>query len=520
MAGKYLIGIDEGTMSSRACIFDLEGNLLGSSAGEYGVTSPRPGWYEQDVEAMAKVIYAACQGAIREAGIDPNEIIAVGLSSQGAAFVPVDENDEVVRPCIGWQDVRGVPYFEELKPEVTPDEYYAISGIPFGTSPWSVSKILWIRDNEPDNYDRTACFALHQDYFLNALGVEGHYADIASASRYGIFDIDNHQYSDKLLDASDLSKETLAEVVKGGTQVGTVNAHVSELTSIPEGTPICVGAMDVNASILGLGVIEPGMAGTILGTYGTCIALSGEPVRDPNGAMVVMGNVGTRKWTMEGSSLAAASSYRWFRDTFGGLEVAMGTVLKEDPFELINRQIATSRAGARGLVFIPHLASAGAPRNNANARGVLLGLTLAHTKADIARAVMEGISMEIRDIIAAEERAGIDIKEVRITGGGTKSPMWNQIQADVYGVPARTVQTSETGSLGAAMLAGVGAGVFDDVEEAVGEMVHVTSVYEPNPDNTAIYDEVYEVYDTAFKGLSESDTYEKVSALQAKLGLE
>lgn len=516
MAGKYLMGIDEGTTGSRACIFDLQGNLLGSSYAEYGITSPRPGWYEQDCEFMAAVIYEACQGAIKKAGIDPKEIAAVGLSSQGAAFVPVDKDDKIVRPCIGWQDTRGAEFFDEIRSIVPEEELYKIAGTPIST-PWSLSKILWIKKYEPQNFEKTACFALHQDFFLTALGVKGHYVDISSASRFGFFDVDRHKYSEKLLASFGIPEEKLPQVVAGGSKVGEITKSISERTGLAEGTPICVGAMDVNASVLGLGVVKEGMAGTILGTYGACVAFSPRPVRDPNGRMVVMGNVGTWKWTMEGSSLAAASSYRWYRDTFGDLEVATGKILGEDPYELINQQIAGGKPGARGLLFIPHLASAGSPRNDENARGLLLGLTLAHTKADVARAVMEGITLEIRDIITAIQRAGVEIRECRITGGGTKSPLWNQMQADIYGRPVATVQTSDTGALGAAMLAGIGAGIFNNVEEAAEQMVRVVRSYEPNPENVKVYDELYDVYVSTFEGLAGTGVYKKLAAFQARL---
>lgn len=519
MAGKYLMGIDEGTMSSRACIFDLEGEMLGSSAAEYSVTSPKPGWYEQDCEVMSAVINDVCQGAIKQADINPAEIGAIGLSSQGAAFVPVNEKNQIIRPCIGWQDTRGALVFDEMAAAISADEYYRISGMPICTTPWSISKIMWLRKYEPQNYERAAAFALHQDYFLTALGVEGHFADISSASRYGIFDVDHHDYSDRLLQALDIPKNKLATIVPGGTCVGNVTNAVADLTGLAVGTSICVGAMDVNASLLGLGVVHAGMAGTILGTYGTCIAFSPKPVRDPNGSMVVMGNVGTNKWTIEGSSLAAASSFRWFRDTFGEMESALGKLMGQSAFEIIDTQIAGGEPGAHGLLFLPHLASAGAPRNNENARGVLLGISLAHSKADVARAIMEGICLEIRDIIEAEGRAGIDIQQIRITGGGTKSAVWNQIQADVYGKQVQTVQTSETGSLGAAMLAGIGAGAFKNLDEAVEAMVHVTSTYDPNPAAIGVYDDLYAAYTSAYECLAASNVYNRMASLQNRLGL-
>lgn len=518
MAKKYLLSIDEGTMGSRACIFDIEGNLIASSGSEYSVVSPKPGWYEQDCLEMNRAIYDSCKRAIKKASINPNCIVAVGLSSQGGAFVPVDKNNEIIRPCIGWQDDRGKVMFEKMKDKISFEEYYNITGVPFCTSVWSISKILWMKEYEPENFEKTNCIALHQDYFLTALGVEGHYADISSASRYGFFDINNGKFDDKLLKIFEIPKDKLPKIVEGGSIVGKINRKTSGLTDIPEGVPICAGAMDVNSSMLGLGVIKEGIAGTILGTYGTCLVFSSKPIRDPNGKMVVMGNVGTNKWTMEGSSLAAASSFRWYRDTFCDMEVATGKLIKEDAFQLIDKQIINSSSpGAKGLLFIPHLASAGAPRNNEKARGLFFGLNFSHTKPDIARAVMEGICLEIRDIITEERNVGAEIDQLRITGGATKSAIWNQIQADVYGRPVQTVQTSETGALGAAMLAAVGVGIFKDVYEAANNMIHVTESYEPSRENTKIYDELYDIYNSVYKGLLNEKAYDKIVKLQDKL---
>lgn len=517
---KYVMAIDEGTMSSRASIVDLKGNILGSSGAEYGVTNPNPGWYEQDCSVMVDVIYNSCKGAIKKSGIDPNEIAAIALSSQGAAFCPVDKNNNLIRPTIGWQDSRGSVLIDEIAKLISPAELYQISGSPLGTV-WTLSKILWYKKFEPENYEKTACFALHQDYFLRTLGVDKHYTDISSAARYGFFDVDNHKYSEKLLKLFDIPEEKLPIVVDGGTPVGSITKAISQATGIPEGTPVCVGAMDVTCAILGLGITKEKMAATILGTYGTCISLSSKPIRDPNGDMVVIGNTGTNMWTIEGSVLAAASSYRWYKDTFCDLEVATGKLMKIDPFELINQQIASGKAGAKGLLFMPHLASAGAPRSNSDAKGLFLGLTFVHTKADIARAVMEGISLEIRDIITAKAKAGIEVNKIRLTGGGSKSPMWNQIQADVYGRTVQTVQTAETASIGAAMLAAVGVGLFKDVQEAADAMVRVTSTYDPNPENTKIYDELYDIYCSTYESLSSqsNNVYKKITDFQNRLGL-
>jgi xylulokinase len=518
MSIKYLVGIDEGTTSSRASIFDTKGNFIAGHGHEYGIQTPKPRWVEQDCDEITQALYLCCREAIKKSKIDPKDILGVGLSSQGAAFVPVDKDGKVVRPCFGWQDTRGSEMNEYWSSKISDEEYYKISGIPIRMTPFSISKIFWMREKEPQSYEKTAKFATHQDYFLRALGVDGHFSDIATGARTGFFDVDNHEYSQKLLDLFDIPKDKFAEIVRAGSMVGAVNDEVAAQTGIPKGTPLCVGGMDVCCSVLGLGVVESGMAATILGTYGACIGLSGKTIRDPNNSLFVIGNPGTRMWTIEGGAYAAASSYRWYRDLFAQTEVAEAAKSGKDPYELINEQIAASKPGSKGMLYIPHLASAGSPRNNPNARAMFIGMTFAHNKGDIARSVMEGITLEIRDIMETYKKAGMNLKEVRITGGGTKSPVWNQIQADIHGVPVKTVQTADTGALGAAMHAAVGVGVYKDTKEAAANMVTLAGEYEPNPANVAIYNEVYDMYTSVFESLEKGGAYDTIAAFQSKHG--
>ncbi len=251
--------------------------------------------------------------------------------------------------------------------------------------------------------------------------------------------------------------------------------------------------------------MEGGVAALVLGTWGSCYIGVDHPIRDPNGVLIVKGNVGPKNWTIEGGASAAASSYRWFRDTFGHLEVAAGKLMGKDPYEYLNEQIASVPPGSKGVTFLPYLQGASAgPRNDADARGCFVGITLGTTKAQMTRAVMEGITMEMRDIIEAQRNAGVEVSAIRLTGGGTKSRMWNQMQADMYKVPVKVLQTSDTGALGAALYAGVGAGVYKSYAEAANTAVHIKDEYEPNPKAYAAYDEAYgrfvRVYEALNKG--------------------
>jgi xylulokinase len=506
---RYLLGIDEGTTGCRACIFDFQGNLISSDYREYPCYYPKPGWVEQTPEDITPALYASVKAAIATGNIDPTDIVALGLSTQACVIGALDKDGKLLRPFISWQDLRGSDYIETLtRDRIAAGDYYAISGAPMNAI-FGVTKFAWFRDHEPELYEKTAVLSDHQAYFLRAFGVDsGYYADLSSASRTGLLDVNNHRWSDQLFTAIGLDAAKFPQVVLDTPVVGKVPKSVADATGLVAGTQIVVAAHDQNCSTFGCGLVEAGTASLVLGTWGSLYVGLERPIRDPNGVLIVKGNVGPRNWTIEGAASAAASSYRWFRDTFGGLEVAAGKILGRDPYDLINDQIATVPPGAHGITFLPFLQGASAgPRANAFARGVLSGISLGTTRADIARAVMEGITLEMRDIVEAQRRAGVGIASIHLTGGGTKSRMWNQMQADMYQVPVQVLQTSETGALGAALYAGVGAGVYKSYQEAVATAVHIQETYQPDPARFAAYDEAYENFVRVYSALHEGKVF-------------
>ena len=500
--GKYLVGIDEGTTGCKTCIFDIEGNVVGSDYREYPCYYPKPTWVEQLAEDITPALFDSCKAAIANAKIDPQEIIAVGLSSQGSVTGPVDKNGKLLRSFIGWQDLRGAEMVEELESKITPEEFYKITGDPTPGGIFSLHKYLWLRKYQPEIYEKTAMFTTHQDYFLREFGVEDYWTDLSSSSRASLMDVDKHVYSHKIMDLFGLDIKQHPKLAEGGQPVGRVPKHVAEKTGLPEGTLLCVGAHDQNCSTFGCGAVKGGDCAMVLGTFGSCFVVSDTPLRDPNRKLVVKGNVGPKNWTIEGFAVAAASSFRWYRDTFCELEKAAGKLIGQDPYKLIDQEIEKSPVGAHGVTFLSYLQGAGGPRGNSKAKGTFVGMTLGTTEADMARAVMEGICYEMRDIIEAQKRAGTRIKVIRLTGGGSKSPLWVQMQADIYQTPIQVLQTHETGALGAALYAGVGAGLYKSYQEAVDVAVHVTKEYTPNPKARDSYDDGYDRFVHTYEALA------------------
>jgi xylulokinase len=503
----YLMGIDAGTTGCKTCIFDLDGNMIGTDYREYPCYYPKPGWVEQIPEDMTPSLFESVRAAIRDAGVPAEDIKALAISTQGSVFGALDADDKLIRPFMGWQDARGVGYMERiLNGEfIDPARYYEISGYPIATVP-CITKYMWFKDNESDNFAKTARISHHQDFFLKEFGAEDWFVnDTATASRTGIFDIDKGEWSAEIVDAIGLDIDKLPRIVKAGEVVGRIPHDVAIQTDLAEGTLLCVGAMDQNCSTMGGGLVEEGAAIAVIGTYGAMYVVSEESRRDPNRTLIFKNNSGPENFTVEAASIASASCYRWFRDTICPLEVAMAKEFGAlgNAYHLINRQIESVPAGSNGLLFLPYLQGASSgPRADPYARGGFLGITLGTTKAEMARAVMEGITLEMRDNVESIRKMGIPVEGIRVVGGATNSSTWNQMQADMYKVPVSVLEVSETGCLGAALYAGIGLGAYSSLNEAVDRAVRIKAVFEPNPDNYAAYDEAYERFVSGYESLA------------------
>jgi xylulokinase len=491
--GKYLVGIDEGTTGCKVCVFDVDGTLMGSDYREYPCQYPQSSWVEQLAGDMTPALYATTKGAIKNSGVDPKDILAISLSAQGGTFGLVDEEGNVIRPFLVWQDLRGASEVHHITDKISREEFYQIAGNPIFLL-LANTKLIWLKNNEPDNFNKAYKYVDHEDYFLRAFGMKDYLTDSSSASRFGFYDIDNNKWSQKLLDIVGVPEEKLAKVVEPGTVVGKVTKEVAAQTDLVEGTPICMGGMDCTCSTYASGGTDDGMSVVIMGTYGSCFSVSDKPIRDPNGNMMVKPNSGLGNYTIEAASNTSASSYRWYRDTFCDNEKFAAELVHANPYLLINSQIESVPPGANGVTFLPYLQGRSGEKLNEKARGAFIGMTLGTKKADAARAVMEGISYETFDTINAHKATGIDIKGIRLTGGASKSPMWCQMLADIFQMPVQLPNLSQTGCLGAALYAGVGVGVYKNCRDAAEKVVRMGEVYNPNPKHAKAYEEAYKRY--------------------------
>lgn len=511
---KYLCGIDVGTTGAKTMIFDLDANILGSAYREYECMYPRPNWVEQDIEMVLGKTFETCAEAVENAGINPEEIASIALSTQRTTSIFLDENEQVLK-TISWQDNRTTEEIEEIAEKISPEDFYNRTGLPLNTT-WIISKVLWMQKKERNTWGKVKRIVQLQDYILRNLGADDYYIDYPDACLFGCFDNVNNCWDKDLMALVGLSAEHLPRPMPCATKVGVISEAASLMTGFAAGTPVCVGAGDQNSASIGAGITEKGLVSVSLGTGGMAIACLDYPYRDPDSSACVTSHAVTGSYQFEGYQTGAASVFRWYRDEIGGMERLQAEETGTNVYEILNRQIEAVPIGAKGLIMLPYFASATSPRWNPDARGTLLGLTFAHDRACIARACMEGITLEQKDILANMKQNGIEVEKIRIIGGATKSEVWNQIQADMYGQPCETLCVEDAAVLGAAIMAGVAVGIYRDIPEGVKHLVKVRKEYTPVTEHVEIYNEMYEIYCAAYEGLKHSQVFRKLARFQEK----
>jgi len=515
MAKEYVVGIDIGTTGAKTAIYDIKGNVVGTGYREYSCQYPKPNWVEQDVSFTTNMAMESAKEAVTTSGVSPGNIASIGLSAQRCCTIFIDKSGNPLRPMISWQDNRTSIEVEEIKKKISARDFYQATGLPMNTT-WILTKIYWVRKKEPHIWQNVYKVIQNHDYALKALGAEDYYVDVPDAVFYGVWDTNKFQWSNELLELFEIDKNILPKPIPSGTKVGVISKEAAELTGFLQGTPLCVGAGDQNSAVVGAGIVFEGTVSVSIGTGGIAIAYLDKPFRDPNEMSMVTNHAVYGKWQLEGYQAGAASVFRWFRDEIATLEKSFANGHKVDVYKILNELIDRTPAGAKGLVILPYFASATAPRWNPDARGTILGLTFAHDRACLARAFIEGVTLEEKDIITSMLKSGIKIKTIRIIGGATKSKVWNQIQADMYKKPVETLRVTDAAVLGAAILGGVGVGLFKDIKDGVKKMVTVDQRYEPNSENSKIYDELYDIYCNAYEGLNERKVFSKLAKIQEK----
>jgi xylulokinase len=488
----YLIGIDIGTSGTKTVLFDTEGNTVASSTKEYPLYQPKNGWAEQEPADWWEATHTSIKDVITKSGVNNEDIKGIGLSGQMHGLVMLDGEGKVLRRSIIWCDQRTAKECAEITEKVGKERLIEITANPALTG-FTASKIMWVKNNEPQNYKKCCKILLPKDYIRFML--TGEFAtEVSDASGMQLIDIAKRDWSDEILVKLEIDRSLLADVSESYVITAQVNRKTAEMTGLKEGTPVAGGAGDQAAGAVGNGIVKEGIVSSTIGTSGVVFAHTDKPIIDKGGRIHTFCHAVPGAWHVMGVTQAAGLSLKWFRDNFCLSEMETAKLMGIDPYILMDKEADTVPAGANGVIYLPYLMGERTPHLNPDARGVFFGLSAIHTKKDMLRAVMEGVSYSLLDCMEILRETGIAVNEVRASGGGGKSKLWRQVQADMFGCEVKTINSSEGGALGVAILAGVGVGIWSSVNEACLQIIKVQSAQQPNVIDTKTYHERYNTY--------------------------
>jgi xylulokinase len=489
------LGIDVGTGGSRAILVDEAGRVVESATVEHEpFASPQTGWAEQDARDWWRASAGAVRALLARGAVSADEIGCVGLTGQMHGAVLLDESDEVLRPAIIWCDVRTDPQCRAITERVGAERLIELVLNP-ALAGFTLPKMLWVRDNEPELWARVRSVLLPKDYVR--LRLTGDRAtDVADASGTLLLDVRRRAWSGEMLKHAEIDERLLPRVFESIEMTGRVSAAGAEATGLREGTPVVAGAGDQAAGAVGMGIVRPGAVSATIGTSGVVFAATDRPALDPGGRVHTFCHAIPGRWHVMGVTQAAGLSLRWFRDRFGA-----GPDDGRDPYERLIEEAATAPAGSDGVVWTPYLMGERTPHLDPHARAALVGLTASHTRAHVVRAILEGVAFSLRDTLTIFDEMRVPVETIRLGGGGARSALWRQIQADVYGHAVELVEAEEGAAYGAALLAGVGCGVWPTVDEACAASVRVRARIEPDASAAGVLDARYKTFQSVYPAL-------------------
>ena len=473
----YLIGVDIGTSATKTVLFDEKMQVLAEASASYPLRQPQNGWAEQQPEDWAHAALTTIRDCLTLARVPKEEIKGIGLSGQMHGLVMLDAAGEVIRPAIIWCDQRTGAECEEITARVGQKRLISITANPALTG-FTASKILWVRKHEPENYARCRHILLPKDYVRYCL--TGEFAtEVSDASGMQLLDVPHRCWSAEMLKLLAIDPALLAKVYESPEITGQITPQVAAATGLSTHTVVVGGAGDNAAAAVGTGIVEPGKAFTTIGTSGVVYAHTAQPHIDPQGRVHTFCCAVPGCWHVMGVTQAAGLSLRWFRDTCARDLLAEAEQQQTGVYNLINEAAQGVPRGSNRLLYLPYLMGERTPHLDPDCRGVFFGLSAMHTQADMLRAVMEGVGYALTDCLEILQGMGLSIQSMMACGGGSKSPVWRQILADMYGLPLQTLGGQEGPALGAAILAGVGTGLFPDVPSACREFIRPQATCTP-----------------------------------------
>ncbi|MBL8174252.1 MAG: xylulokinase [Bryobacterales bacterium] len=484
----YWLGIDVGTGGTRAILVDRDGTVkAGFTAPHEEMTMLQPLWAEQRPENWWDAAQAAIRGVLAQAGIDAGAIQAIGLSGQMHGLVILDDTGAVIRPSLIWCDQRSQPQVDAINARLGRDRVVAAIANPVLTG-FTLPKLLWVRDNEPALYSRIRKVLLPKDYLRYCL--TGEFAsDVSDASGTALFDVVNRRWSGDLCEGLGIPAEWLPEVYESPQITGRISDAAAGATGLRAGTPVVGGGGDQASSAVGNGIVEPGIVSCTIGTSGVVFAHTDAPAYDPAGRVHTFCHAVPGKWHVMGVTQGAGLSLQWFRNQFA----------PSHDYDTLTAEAAAAPPGAHGLVWLPYLMGERTPHLDASCRAAWIGLTAKHRRADLIRAILEGVVFSQNDGLGIITGMGVPVSRVRLSGGGARSTFWRQMFADVFACPVTTLETQEGSAYGAALLAL--AGEKEPVEQVCRRAIREVATHAPDPHQAAAYGKAYSAYRAAYPAL-------------------
>ncbi|MDH3492731.1 MAG: xylulokinase [Acidobacteriota bacterium] len=479
----YLLGIDIGTGGSRVVLVSGDGTVVQTTTQDHQpFNAPNIGWAEQDPEDWWLAATTAIRAVLARADVGASEIEAAGFSGQMHGLVLLDQDDHVLRPSIIWCDQRTEKQCADINGLFGEEKLIEMVSNPALTN-FTLTKLLWVRDNEPEAFRRIRSVMLPKDYVRFRLtGKKA--TEVSDASGTLMLDVENRRWSREILSGLAISDGILPELFESQEIAGSVSKEAAVETGLMAGTPVVAGAGDNAAGAIGMGIVGPGQTSVTIGTSGVAFAVTDKPKIDLKGRIHTFCHAVPGRWHVTGVTQSAGLSLRWFRENFDA----------ERSFDELVYDAAQIPPGAEGLLWTPYLMGERTPHIDPGTRASLIGLTASHTKSHVVRAILEGVAFSLRDCLEVFEESDIPVSNIRLGGGGAKSDLWRQIQADVYGKTVETISAEEGAAFGAALLAGVGSGVWNSVDEACDAAIEVAGRVEPEESGTALMGDRYQAF--------------------------
>ncbi len=489
----HLLGIDLSTTGAKALLIDREGRVVSTATTPLNLSTPQPLWSEQDPHEWWSATVKSIKEALHAANVSGESIASIGLTGQMHGLVLLDDQGQVLRPAILWNDQRCGAECDEIRSRVTRKELVQITGNDALTG-FTAPKILWVEKHEPQIHGRIRHILLPKDYIRYRL-TGGLAMDKADGSGTMLFDLRKRTWSSELLAILNIPAEWLPPTFEGHETTGEVTGEVAELTGLRSGTPVVAGGGDQAAQAVGVGVVRPGSMAVTLGTSGVVFAATESALIEPAGRLHAFCHAVSDRWHLMGVMLSAAGSLQWYHDKFA----------RDKSFDDLVNEASQVPAGSEGLLFLPYLSGERTPHPDPLARGAWVGLTTRHSQPHLTRAVLEGVAFGLKDIFNLMKEVGLgSVAQIRVSGGGAKSSLWRQILADIFEAELVTVNTTEGAAYGAALLAGVGAGVWPDVDTACAQTIFVSDRVSPNSETFETYRLAYQEYQRLYPALKQT----------------